>query len=221
MNYRVAEIFSSINGEGRLAGELAVFVRFCGCNLACSYCDTRWANEPSAGSTLMTETEIYASIKETGIRNVTLTGGEPLLQDGIDKLLYLLAGDENLHVEIETNGSIPIKPYADMKNRPSMTLDYKLPGSLMEEHMCTDNYADVKNEDTVKFVCGDEDDLNKALEIIEKYDLTHKCAVYLSPVFGKIEPVEMVDFLKAHSLNGVKLQLQLHKIIWDPNKRGV
>ena len=221
MNYKVAEIFTSIDGEGRLAGELAVFVRFCGCNLACSYCDTKWANEADAKYTLMSKTKIYETIISTGIRNVTLTGGEPLLQDGIDALLNLLAEDETLHVEIETNGSIPIKPYADMKNRPSMTLDYKLPGSLMEEHMCMENYECVQDIDTVKFVCGNKNDLNRALEIVEKYDVTHKCAVYFSPVFGRIEPETIVDFLKEHKLNGVRLQLQLHKLIWDPDKRGV
>lgn len=221
MNYKVAEIFSSINGEGRLAGELAVFVRFCGCNLSCSYCDTAWANERNAPFTAMTRQEIYEAIKDTGIRNVTLTGGEPLLQPGIDALLALLAADETLHVEIETNGSMPIAPYADMKNRPSMTLDYKLPGSGMEHGMYLDNYRQVQSIDTVKFVCKSEGDLNRALEIITRYRLTEKCAVYLSPVFGQIAPDRIVDFLKEHRLNGVKLQLQLHKFIWDPEKRGV
>lgn len=221
MSYKVAEIFSSINGEGRLAGELAVFVRFCGCNLSCSYCDTAWANEKDAAFTPMTEQEIYAAIKETGIRNVTLTGGEPLMQPDIDALLTLLAADETLHVEIETNGSVPIAPYAEMKNRPSMTLDYKLPGSGMERAMHPDNYRQVQSIDTVKFVCGSEGDLTRALEIITEYHLTEKCAVYFSPVFGAITPDKIVDFLKEHHLNGVKLQLQLHKLIWDPQKRGV
>lgn len=221
MNYKVAEIFSSINGESRLAGELAVFVRFCGCNLSCSYCDTTWANEKDAAFTPMTEQEIYAAIKKTGIRNVTLTGGEPLLQPGIDTLLAHLAEDDALHVEIETNGSMSIAPYKDMKNRPSMTLDYKLPGSGMEQGMCLDNYRLLQPIDTVKFVCGNDEDLNRALEIIYEYHLTEKCAVYLSPVFGQITPDKIVDFLKEHCLNGVRLQLQLHKLIWNPEKRGV
>ncbi len=221
MNFKVAEIFSSINGEGRLAGELAVFVRFAGCNLSCSYCDTTWANAPDVPYRTMTEQQIYNAIKDAGIRNVTLTGGEPLLQPGIRRLLELLAADDALRVEIETNGSISIAPYGDMENRPSMTLDYKLPGSGMESSMCLDNYRLVKPMDTVKFVCGSQEDLNRALEIIREYDLTEKCAVYLSPVFGQISPDKMVDFLKEHCLNGVRLQLQLHKFIWDPDRQGV
>jgi 7-carboxy-7-deazaguanine synthase len=221
MNFKVAEIFSSINGEGRRAGELAVFVRFCGCNLACSYCDTTWANEANAPFTLMSAEEIYSAIKKTGIVNVTLTGGEPLLQPGIKTLLQLLATDQNLRVEIETNGSMPIAPYDHMAGRPSMTLDYKLPGSGMEAQMCFENYAHLQPSDTVKFVCGSNADLNRALEIIRQFHLTDKCAVYFSPVFGQIDPAEMVEFLKTHVLNDVRLQLQLHKFIWDPAARGV
>ena len=91
----------------------------------------------------------------------------------------------------------------------------------MEKHMLMSNYDRLTKNDTVKFVAGSHDDLEKALEVIKKYDLTNKCHVYFSPVFGKIEPAEMVDFILEHKLNGVNFQLQLHKFIWDPNKRGV
>ena len=219
--YKVAEIFSSINGEGRLAGQLAVFIRFCGCNLNCSFCDTGWANTADSPYTLMSAEEIFLRIKDTGIKNVTLTGGEPLLQQGISDLLYMLSEDTALNVEIETNGSIPIKPYADMTNRPSMTMDYKLPDSGMEMYMCMENYDFLQPHDTVKFVCGSMDDLKKAKTIITQYRLVERCAVYLSPVYGKIHPSDMVDFIKENTLNGVNLQLQLHKYIWDPNARGV
>ncbi len=221
MNYEVAEIFSSINGEGPLAGTLAVFVRFAGCNLNCSYCDTTWANLKGTPFTVMTEKQIHEAIRQTGIKNVTLTGGEPLMQPGIRDLLDELSQDNDLHVEIETNGSIPIAPYQDMKNRPSMTLDYKLPSSGMESHMCMENYSQVLPSDTVKFVCGSDEDLFFALEIINKFQLTKKCAVFFSPVFGKLSPEKIVEFLKEHRLNGVRLQLQLHKFIWDPDMKGV
>ena len=221
MNYKVAEIFSSINGEGPLAGTLAVFVRFAGCNLNCSYCDTTWANLKTTPFTVMTEKQIHEAIAKTGIRNVTLTGGEPLMQPGIRDLLDELSQDNALHVEIETNGSIPIAPYQDMKNRPSMTLDYKLPSSGMQECMCMENYSQVLPSDTVKFVCGSTEDLFLALEIINKFQLTKKCAVFFSPVFGKLSPDKIVEFLKKHRLNGVRLQLQLHKFIWDPDTKGV
>lgn len=219
--FKVAEIFTSINGEGTRAGQTAVFVRFTGCNLNCSYCDTKWANEPNAEYKLMTDREILSRIKETGIKNVTLTGGEPLLREGIHELLEEIAKDGFLQAEIETNGSIDLKPFCDIENRPSFTMDYKLPLSGMEKHMCLENFEILEKKDTVKFVSGSIEDLKKALEIIRKYDLSRRCHVYISPVFGSIEPAKIVDFMVENKLNDVNLQLQLHKFIWDPNMRGV
>ena len=219
--FKVAEIFTSINGEGTKAGQTAVFVRFTGCNLNCSYCDTKWANEPNAEYKLMTDREILSRIKETGIKNVTLTGGEPLLREGIHELLEEIAKDGFLQAEIETNGSIDLKSFCDIENRPSFTMDYKLPSSGMEKHMCLENFEILEKKDTVKFVSGSIEDLKKALEIIRKYDLSRRCHVYISPVFGSIEPAKIVDFMVENKLNDVNLQLQLHKFIWDPNMRGV
>ncbi len=219
--FKVAEIFTSINGEGTRAGQTAVFVRFTGCNLNCSYCDTKWANEPNAEYKLMADREILSRIKETRIKNVTLTGGEPLLREGIHELLEEIAKDGFLQAEIETNGSIDLKPFCDIENRPSFTMDYKLPSSGMEKHMCLENFEILEKKDTVKFVSGSIEDLKKALEIIRKYDLSRRCHVYISPVFGSIEPAKIVDFMVENKLNDVNLQLQLHKFIWDPNMRGV
>ena len=100
-------------------------------------------------------------------------------------------------------------------------MDYKLPSSGMEKHMCLENFEILKKKDTVKFVSGSIEDLKKALEIIRKYDLSRRCHVYISPVFGSIEPAKIVDFMVENKLNDVNLQLQLHKFIWDPNMRGV
>lgn len=220
-SYKVVEIFNSINGEGRRAGQLALFIRFQKCNLHCSYCDTRWANTDSTAYTELTEDELYDEIKKSGIRNITLTGGEPLLQPEIGVLLHKLAADDTLSVEIETNGSISIEKFSRLKNPPLFTLDYKLPGSGMEAYMKVENFAYLKPEDTVKFVAGSRQDLERAREVITGFQLTEKCAVYISPVFGAITPVEIVEFMKRYRLNGVNLQLQLHKIIWDPQQRGV
>ncbi|MBR1442016.1 MAG: radical SAM protein, partial [Firmicutes bacterium] len=126
MNYKIAEKFISINGEGQKAGELAVFIRFNGCNLACDYCDTKWANMPSSPYDIMTDEEIISYIISTGIKNVTLTGGEPMIQDDIICLLEKLAALDDISVEIETNGSIDLSSAAKIKNRPSFTTDYKL-----------------------------------------------------------------------------------------------
>jgi len=221
MNFNIAEKFVSINGEGVLAGQLAVFIRFTRCNLRCSYCDTSWANDCNAPCTVMTEDEIHEYIRSTGVKNVTITGGEPLIQDDIRVLLEKLASDKKIHVEIETNGSQDISKYFDIPNRPSFTVDYKLPGSGMEKEMFLLNFSRVTSDDTVKFVVSDRTDLEKALNVIKRFELTEKTNVYLSPVFGSIDPEEIVEFMKDNSLNGVRLQLQIHKIIWDPDKKGV
>lgn len=113
--YQVVEKFVSINGEGRRAGELAAFIRFKSCNLQCSYCDTSWANEPGCESERLTKEEILSWIRETGVKNVTLTGGEPLLREGMEELIEAILEDPSQRVEIETNGSVDLKPYHILK----------------------------------------------------------------------------------------------------------
>lgn len=218
---KVVETFVSINGEGVRAGQLAVFVRFKGCNLRCRYCDTMWANEDDAPYKEMTAKEIYDYIRSTGITNVTLTGGEPLIQDNILELLELLGRDEGLYVEIETNGSVCLSKFSMIENRPAFTMDYKLLYSGMESGMCLDNLELLESKDTVKFVSGSIEDLDRAREIIDRYNLTDKCHVYISPVFGQIEPADIVLYMKDKCMNKVNLQLQMHKFIWDPRERGV
>lgn len=221
INYKVVEIFESINGEGKKAGQLALFIRFQKCNLNCSYCDTKWANSDDSPYTLMNLEELYKKVVESGIKNVTITGGEPLLQENIEIFLKKLAENPEINVEIETNGSINLKRFGEIKNAPSFTMDYKLPESNMEKFMDLENFKYLKEKDTVKFVVSNIDDLERAREIIEKYSLVEKCAVYISPVFGKIELSSMFDFMKKYKMNGVNMQLQIHKIIWDPETKGV
>lgn len=217
---KVVEIFESINGESKRAGELAVFVRFKGCNLNCSYCDTTWANEADAKYTEMSVDEIVQRIKDSGIKNVTLTGGEPLLQKDIKSLVEQILSIDEMRVEIETNGSIDIDK--DSWNvLPSFTLDYKSPSSGCNDKMFLDNLKSVDLNDVVKFVVGSNEDLDKAYEIITEYNLDKKTNVFLSPVFGNIEPVAIVDYMLDKKMNDVKIQIQMHKVIWDPNKRGV
>lgn len=220
-DFKVVEIFESINGEGRKAGQLAIFIRLQKCNLNCSYCDTKWANGDDAPYTLMSEDEIYDRILKSGIKNITLTGGEPLLHKDVEILLEKIGNNLNLSLEIETNGSIELERFSKLKNPPSFTMDYKLPSSKMESKMCLDNFKYLTAKDTVKFVVGTIEDLKKAKEIIERYSLIGKCAVYFSPVFNSIDPVEIVEFMKEKRLNGVNLQLQIHKFIWDPESKGV
>ncbi|TCK92821.1 7-carboxy-7-deazaguanine synthase [Natranaerovirga hydrolytica] len=222
MSYKVVEKFISINGEGQRAGQLAVFIRFAGCNLNCSYCDTLWANEKNVDYEVMTLEDIYTYIESTGVKNITITGGEPLLQDNIFDLIKVLTAENELRLEIETNGSVSIKKYYEKLNHPpSFTMDYKLESSQMEDKMNIDNFNVLTQKDTVKFVVGDMKDLIKVKEVIDEYNLTEKTNVYLSPIYGKINYQDMVDFMIENKLNDVSLQLQLHKIIWDPNQKGV
>lgn len=218
--FATVEKFVSINGESSRAGEPAVFIRFRGCDLDCTYCDTKWANVPDCLAEMLTAQEIADYCDGTGITDVTLTGGEPLLQDGLEELVTLLAKSGH-RVEIETNGAQPIERLAGASCRPAFTLDYKLPGSGMESAMLTENYAYLRECDAVKFVAGSTEDLERAAEIIARYRLSEKCSVFISPVFGSIDPREIVEFMTDRKLNGVRLQLQLHKFIWSPDQRGV
>ena len=218
---RVAEKFISINGEGVRAGELAVFVRFQGCNLRCHYCDTKWALAKDCPYEEMSPEQIHAYTKRTGIKNVTLTGGEPLLHKDMDRLLAILLADQDLRVEIETNGAVNLRKFCACPGRPVFTMDYKLPSSGYEKSMVLSNFELLSPDDTVKFVSGSTEDLEKAYQIIQEYDLLRKCHVYFSPVFGDIEPVEIVNFRMDHKLNEARLQIQMHKVIWHPDKRGV
>ncbi|MEE3393685.1 MAG: putative 7-carboxy-7-deazaguanine synthase QueE [Lachnospiraceae bacterium] len=229
--YKVNEIFTSINGEGLRSGTLATFIRLTSCNLNCSYCDTRYACETDAAYTLMSEQEILDQVLKSGAKNITLTGGEPLLARDIDRLLLVLTDKKyGLSVEIETNGSIPISKYDDWdlntNSRPLFTLDYKTPGSGMENFMLTENYDHLHPGDSVKFVCTDISDMERSLDIINKYHLNDEqihpgVSCFFSPVSGSIDPAEMVGFMKEKKINNVRLQLQMHKIIWSPDRRGV
>lgn len=218
--YNVVEKFISINGEGQRSGELAVFIRLAKCNLRCNYCDTMWANEENAAIRPMTKEEIYKYILDTKVKNITLTGGEPLLDREVKDLIKYIVKDRSLFLEIETNGSIDLNLFrVDVKNL-SFTMDYKGPSSEMEKFMFIKNFETISQLDTVKFVVGDYNDLLKAKEIIEKYDLMNRCSVYFSSVYKKIALDEIVEFMKEFNLNGVRLQLQMHKFIWG-NKQGV
>lgn len=219
--YNVVEKFVSINGEGQHAGELAVFIRLRGCNLNCSYCDTRWACTSDAPAEEMTADELVEYVKSTGVKRVTLTGGEPLLARDVYDLLQRFALENDINVEIETNGSVDISPFVNINHAPAFTLDYKLAGSGMEDKMLVSNFKYLTAKDTVKFVCSDVTELDRVCQVVDDNHLSEKCTVLISPVFGRIEPADMVNYLIEHKRNDIRLQLQLHKFIWDPNKRGV
>lgn len=219
--FNVVEKFVSINGEAAHAGELACFIRFAGCNMNCSYCDTAWANKQDVLSEALTCEEIYDYIVRSGVFNVTLTGGEPLLQPDIDKLLYKLSQNHNLRTEVETNGSIDVSEYFGLGGNIEFTIDYKLPGSGMSDKMCLNNFKNVRPVDTVKFVVSDYNDLEEAKKVIDYYGLADKTRVYLSSAFNIITPRDIVAFMIENNMNKVRIQLQMHKYIWEPDRKGV
>lgn len=230
----VVERFVSVNGEGKNAGRLSAFIRFPGCNLSCSYCDTKWANASELSFELISIENLVSFVVESGVRHVTLTGGEPTLQpflcDLVEVLVHTFVGEkEGLAVEIETNGSTDLHRFVDRRaawgtavpGTLMLTMDYKLPSSGMEDRMNTHNFLLLSSSDTVKFVASSKEDLMRMEKMIALFDLTLRTSVYVSPVFGSIDPAEIVDFMKERNLNKVTLQLQLHKIIWPECDRGV
>lgn len=219
----VIEQFVSIDGEGPTAGALAAFVRFQGCNLRCSWCDTAYSWDASVAPQWRTTADLHQWILDSGCRNVTLTGGEPLIQKEIAALLQLLGQEAGLTVHVETNGAVDLRPFK--KHCPyeniHYVVDYKLPDSKMEERMLHDNFLQVSANDVYKFVIASDRDLLRAVELIRKHQLTDQCLVYFSPVRERIEPLRIVEVMRQQMLNGVRLQLQLHKYIWPQEMRGV
>lgn len=214
---KVVEIFNSIEGEGKRAGLPCTFIRLHGCNLNCSYCDSRYACDGKE-YTVMSEQEILDQVKLYGCSNVTVTGGEPLIHPGIRDLLKKLY-NEGYCINVETNGSL-IPEVVSSTDRLFYTVDYKTNASGMSDRMNEELFKDFDSGDVLKFVVGSVEDLDQALEVTEKYQI-NKSDIYISPVFGKIEAKEIVEYIQQHKLWNWHVQLQLHKYIWDPNKRGV
>ena len=210
---KVNEIFDSIEGEGKRAGQLVTFIRLTGCNLRCSYCDTVYAFRE--GDMLA----VPKIVEQVHYHRVTLTGGEPLMQRDVDYLVAALC--QHHEVNIETNGSINIEPFFKFPN-VFFTLDYKCGSSLMSPLMLPHNFKCMRKRDVLKFVVGSMADLEQAKQVYLKYYVNlRNRMIYVSPVFGQIEPAQIVEYIKKNNLHSWRVQLQLHKFIWDPNKRGV
>lgn len=219
---KVNEIFYSIEGEGIRAGYPCVFIRLQGCNLNCSYCDTRYACEDQKCEDLQVQ-EIIERVQEHGCSRVTITGGEPTLQSELADLVKALTM-RNFKVNVETNGTISASDILEITEGylSLITMDHKSPSSGMNSHMSIDNYLGLRPTDVLKFVVGSREDLVDADRVIKALAIQHKCPrFYLSPVFGKIEPKDIVEFMKEHHYNDVRIQLQMHKFIWPPEMKGV
>jgi len=211
---KVCEIFTSIQGESTCAGLPCTFIRLSGCNLRCTYCDTKYAYED--GVEMLVE-EIVGRVKSAGINLVEITGGEPLLQEKeTDNLIRSLI-DHGNDVLIETNGSFSIK---GIDKRATVILDVKTPCSGMSDKMDLRNFDYIKKSDEIKFVLCDRNDYEWSKDIIASHRLAGKSEVLLSPAFGVLEPRRLTEWILEDRLD-VRLNLQLHKYIFGPDARGV
>lgn len=213
MTLEVCETFVSILGESTHAGLPAFFIRLAGCNLRCRWCDTPYAYEGGRRESLEALVE---AARNSHVPCVLVTGGEPLLQTETLALLSALA-DTGSKVLLETNGSLPIHP---VDPRVSLILDVKCPGSGMADRMHWANLDRVTPKDEVKFVVSGPEDFAWALRVVRQYNLADRLPVLISPVFGEVPPQEVAGWILASGLP-LRLNLQLHKYIWDPKARGV
>jgi 7-carboxy-7-deazaguanine synthase len=210
----ITEIFKSIQGESSYAGLPCVFVRLTGCNLRCHWCDTAYA---FYGGQKMTQDEVLARVGQLGGRLVELTGGEPLLQKEVVPLSAELIA-RGWRVLIETSGERYI---GDLPKEVVKIMDVKCPGSGEGGKFCFDNLKELEPKDQVKFVIQDETDYRFAREFMERHQLNERVReVIYSPVFGALHPRRLSEWILRDGLD-VRLGMQLHKFIWDPETRGV
>ena len=210
---RVTEIFHSIQGESSFTGQPCVFIRLTGCPLRCTWCDTAYAF--FGGHELSIE-QIVATVDSYDCRLVEVTGGEPLAQSEVFPLIHKL-GDRGYEVLIETSGAIDT---SQVDTRAHIILDVKCPGSGMSDRMHWPNVTRLTMKDEAKFVLLDRSDYEWACDILARYELAKRCVVLMSPVFGSLDPRQLAEWVLADRLP-VRLQLQLHKLIWTPDMRGV
>lgn len=219
---KVVEIFGSIDGEGKRTGQLTTFIRLAGCNLRCCYCDTKYSFDTDQAKNMSID-EIILDCKKIGYHNITLTGGEPLLQKDSDLLIISLCNN-GFQVNVETNGSINLWNLIEQRELQNLdlffTVDYKCLSSAMNKHMniYSFNCLDA-DKDIVKCVVSNEEDMDDALKYLDEFN--KKFNIWFSPVFNAIEPKEIVDYIKKHNRQDITVQVQLHKIIWNPDERGV
>jgi 7-carboxy-7-deazaguanine synthase len=211
---KINEIYHSIQGESTSAGRPCVFVRLTYCNLRCTYCDTEYAFYE--GKDFSVE-QIIDEVEKYNCKLVEVTGGEPLVQ--MDECLEMMKRlcDLGFEVMIETGGSLSIK---GIDHRVKVIMDLKCPSSEMEKKNLYENIQYLKPTDELKFVIGNREDYDWTVEQMRKYNLKSKCEVLFSVVFGKLEPVELVNWILEDRLD-VRFQLQMHKFIWEPQTKGV
>ncbi|MDX9714561.1 MAG: radical SAM protein [Dissulfurispiraceae bacterium] len=210
---KVCEVFASIQGESTYAGWPCVFIRTTGCNLRCEYCDTKYAYEEGRERSV---DDLMNEINGYGINLVEITGGEPLLQNEMPALISKLF-ERGYVVLIETNGSQSIR---DIDKRCIIVMDIKTPSSGMFDQMDLSNIKYLKPLDEVKIVVADRQDYEWAKGFISSYGIYGKCLVHFSPAFNRLEPALLSKWMLEDRLT-VRMNIQLHKYIFHPDKRGV
>lgn len=213
----IYETFSSIQGESTYAGLPCFFIRLAECNLRCSYCDTKRA-QTREHALRATPEELAHRAAASGLNLVEITGGEPMLQkDGVVRLSELLLA-ARLRVLIETNGS------CDLSVLPSgvvRIIDFKTPSSGEHGKMFEPNFSAIRPVDEVKFVLSDERDYRFALETIARFRIDRQTDnILFSPVFGSLKADDLAAWMLRDKPKA-RLNLQLHKYIWDPSREGV
>jgi 7-carboxy-7-deazaguanine synthase len=210
----INEIYHSIQGESTWVGQSCVFVRLTFCDLRCNYCDTEYAFYEGKKQALQ---EIVEAVQAFHCPLVEITGGEPLLQKNVLLLMSTLC-DAGSTVLLETSGARDI---SKVDPRVHRIMDLKTPGSGEVDKNLWSNIDRLTSRDEVKFVMGSREDYEWSRDKVQRYDLSSRCqAVLFSPIFGRIDPREIVEWILADKLN-VRFQLQMHKFIWSPTQRGV
>ena len=214
MTLRVTEIFYSIQGEASYSGYPCVFIRLTGCNLRCSYCDTKYAYDE--GEDYIIE-NILQKISSYSCSLILVTGGEPLIQEETPALIKQLL-DKGMTVMLETNGSIPID---NVDTRCVRVLDIKCPSSGEKENNNFDNLTSLTGKDEIKFVMASRDDYDYARTVLDRLpDDSPVHHVHFSPVSERLSPAKLASWILEDGLN-VRLNIQLHKIVWPGEQRGV
>ena len=208
---RINEIFYSIQGESSRIGMPTVFVRLTGCPMRCTYCDTAYAFHDGQQKEIE---EIIQEIKKFDTNYVTVTGGEPLAQKNCIDLMNQLC-ELGYQVSLETGGALDIK---DVHAKVKIILDVKTPKSNEDKNNFWPNLANIRTNDEIKFVIEDYEDFSWSMDIIEKYQLNQN-QILFSPVYNVLASEQLAEWILKHQLN-VRLQLQLHKILWG-EKKGV
>lgn len=210
----VNEVYQSIQGESTWAGCRCAFVRLTFCNLRCTYCDTEYAFYKGTRRTLAS---LFEEVEALDCPLVEITGGEPLLQRNVLPLMTMFC-DAGRTVLLETSGASDISM---VDARVHRIMDLKAPGSGECDRNLYANIACLTQRDEVKFVIGSREDYEWSRARIHEHGLPQRCrAVLLSPVFGRIHPRDIVAWMLEDKLDA-RFQLQMHKFIWEPDRKGV